>query len=145
NLPFLYLQVQLWVRELSGILRCFTEEPAFMWRHHSVGDAIKAFPPYFCRECGASGWLMVKHDNRNNFENDIGYINTKYFTNHKNVFLVNTDSDQHKHIDDYQPTETLHTFVNEENLRLNDKEAPGRIGIFAYRSVKGNRNEHICP
>lgn len=145
KLPFLYLQVQLWVRELSGIVRCFTEEPAFMWRHHSVGDSIKAFPPYFCRECGASGWLMVKHDNRNNFENDISDINTKYFTNHKNVFLVNTDSDQHKHIDDYQPTETLHTFVNEENLRLNDKNANGRLGIFAYRSVKHNRNEHICP
>ena len=32
-IPMLYLQVQLWQRELSGVLRYFQKEPEFTWRH----------------------------------------------------------------------------------------------------------------
>ncbi|MBT7497492.1 DEAD/DEAH box helicase, partial [Candidatus Woesearchaeota archaeon] len=69
--PFLFLQIQIWVREMSGLLREFNEEPKFTWRDKIAGkEENAALPPYFCRECGASGWLAVKHDNRNQFELD---------------------------------------------------------------------------
>lgn len=145
RLPLLYLQVQLWVRELSGILRQLSAVPAFTWRDKSEKEALKAFPPYFCRECGASGWVVEKHDNRNQLEDDAASIYQKYFSNHKNVFFLNTDSPDHQHIAEYNPSEFLHTYINQGNLKLHDKEGAGRLGVFAYRQVKNNHNVHVCP
>jgi DEAD/DEAH box helicase domain-containing protein len=35
--PFLYLQIQIWIRELSGVLREINEQPKFTWKD-KVGD-----------------------------------------------------------------------------------------------------------
>ena len=34
--PFLYLQIQVWVRELSGVFRVVNEKPIFAWRDKTV-------------------------------------------------------------------------------------------------------------
>jgi len=146
ELPFLYLQVQLWVRELSGVLRRFSPEPEFTWRDkQAVTSEGKALPAYFCRECGASGWLAVKHDNRNQFEDEVNDVYSKYFSNHKNIFFVNTATDGHKPVEEYAPTEQLLTFVNQYSLGLHDKEGPGRVHVIALRKVKNNHSQHFCP
>ncbi len=68
--PFLFNQAQLWVREFSQVQRVFSSEPKFAWREEvEAEDAVKKLPPWFCRECGASGWLGLKHDNKDRFEN----------------------------------------------------------------------------
>ncbi len=146
EMPFLYLQAQLWARELSGIVRVLSPEPVFTWRDkRAPALEPKALPAYYCRECGASGWLGVKHDNRNKIEEDILEVYNKYFSNHKNVFFINTDTPEHKHVEEYTPTEALHTFANQYSLHLHDKEGPGRLPIIAYRSVRNNRSQHFCP
>lgn len=146
ELPMLYLQTQLWIRELSGVLRQLSSSPTFVWRDQLASpENIKALPAYFCRECGASGWLGVKHDNRNKFEDDINDVYQKYFTNHKNIFLINTSELGHKPVDEYQPTESHDCFLGERSLELHDREGPGRLPILAYRVVRNNRNWHFCP
>ena len=76
---------------MSGLLREFNEEPKFTWRDKIAGkEENAALPPYFCRECGASGWLAVKHDNRNQFELDPLEVYEYYFSNHKNIYFTNT-------------------------------------------------------
>jgi len=89
--PFLYLQIQLWIRELSGVLREFNEQPIFTWKD-KVGDKYdpKALPAYYCRECGASGWLGVKDDNKNHFNDDPNQVYEYFLGNHKNVYFLNT-------------------------------------------------------
>ena len=47
--PMLYLQVQLWQRELSGILRYVQPYPEFTWRDGDKKDIV-ALPMYFCRD-----------------------------------------------------------------------------------------------
>ncbi|MBL7791125.1 MAG: DEAD/DEAH box helicase [Saprospiraceae bacterium] len=143
RLPLLYMQVQLWVRELSGILRNFSGEPSFTWRDKVEKEPRTAFPPYFCRDCGASGWLAVKHDNRNKFEDDIGDIYNKYFSNHKNVYFVNTPD--HPHISEYPLDWTVHKFIGEATLTLHDTGGPDRLEVNAYRVVNNNHAVHICP
>src|SRR5690606_21911770 len=61
--PFVFVQVQLWIRELSGVLRRVSEKPEFVWREQSESEVVAALPPWFCRECGESGWLVLKHEN----------------------------------------------------------------------------------
>lgn len=144
--PFLFLQVQIWVRELSGLLREFSEKPTFTWRDKVVGkDETAALPPYFCRECGASGWLAVKHDNRNNFEKDPLDVYEKYFTNHKNIYFVNTFEEVHYAIDEYEPTNSLTPHVHPVDLKYTDSSSDKTIQVRAYRKVKEQKNIHTCP
>lgn len=144
--PFLYLQIQMWIRELSGILRDFKSEPSFSWKDKiNPEDFARALPPYFCRECGASGWLGVKHDNRTKFESDIKDVYQKYFSNHKNLFFINTDIEEHQPIGEYQATEAHRNYVNETNLEFHDSEKEGRVKVLAQKQMKGTKNVHICP
>lgn len=144
--PFLFLQIQIWIRELSGLLREFNEEPTFTWRDKIAGKYENAaLPPYFCRECGASGWLAIKHDNRNQFEPDPLEVYEHYFTNHKNIYLVNTYNEAHMAIEEYSPSTTLSPFVHQVDLKHHDHIADRRIQMLAYRKVNDKKSVHTCP
>ncbi len=89
-IPMLYLQVQLWQRELSGILRYFQKEPEFVWRHSLKKDEDRiALPMYFCRECGASGWLTRRLATDNFYCSDVSTINKAFMDREKKVVLLN--------------------------------------------------------
>jgi len=144
--PFLFLQIQIWIRELSGVLRVFSEQPTFTWRDKIIGkNEALALPPYFCRECGASGWLANKQDGRNNFEIDPLDVYTKYFDNHKNVYFVNYNTPAHYKIEEYEPTAAITPYVHEVDLKFHDTPSDRRINLLAYRKVKDNKGLHTCP
>lgn len=144
--PLLYVQIQLWIRELSGILRLFQEEPHFSWKDSvSDEDKVKAFPPYFCRECGTSGWATVKHDNRNNIESDISDTYQKYFSNHKNLYFSNIYSENHLKIDEYQPSDTIDAYVDKNTLGLYHEQKSNRARIISYRKIIETKADHVCP
>lgn len=84
-IPMLYLQVQLWQRELSGILRFFQKEPEFTWRYSlkkNLDDRI-SLPMYFCRECGASGWLSRRLATDDSYCSDVSSINKAFMNREK--------------------------------------------------------------
>lgn len=142
--PFLFLQIQLWIRELSGVLRMVGTEPVFTWKD-KAGEKYepKALPSYYCRECGASGWLAVKDDNKNHFFSDPNQVYENFFSNHKNIYLVNTSD--HKHIDEYEPTTTINDYVNSVDLSLNERSGEGKFPIHAVRKLRETKSRHICP
>ena len=101
-IPLLYLQVQLWQRELSGILRYFQKEPEFVWRHSLKKDEDRiALPMYFCRECGASGWISRRLATDDRYCSDIATINKAFMNREKEVMLLNIESKKHEAIDEY--------------------------------------------
>ena len=101
-IPMLYLQVQLWQRELSGILRYFQKEPEFVWRHSLKKDEDRiALPMYFCRECGASGWITRRLATDDRYCSDITTINKSFMNHEKEIMLLNIESKKHEAIDDY--------------------------------------------
>lgn len=146
RLPFLFQQVQLWARELSGILRLFQPEPAFTWKDSVTANAsVRALPPYFCRECGASGWLAVKHDNRNSLESDIADTYRKFFENHKNLYFANPWTSDNLKTDEYQPDDTIEQYADPLSLDLSHQPFGANFRVIAYRKVNGTRSEHYCP
>jgi len=145
HFPFLFLQIQLWIREVSGLLRIFDKVPRFSWRDTiSKKDDRAALPAYFCRECGASGWMAVKHDNRNQFETDPLEVYEKYFSHHKNLYFINTYAENHLAIEEYNPSTTLATYVDCSDLRHFDHESDRRVHIIAYRKTTERRSLHVC-
>lgn len=104
--PVLYLQIQLWQRELSGVLRYVQEKPEFTWRDKLSNDGRVALPMYFCRDCGASGWLSKRLQTDNHFSANISDINVAFIQEHdKDVCLLNLDTPRHEPIEEYLGTD----------------------------------------
>ena len=145
--PFLYLQIQIWIRELSGLLREVGIDPVFSWKDKIAGkNEAKGLPPWFCRECGASGWLGLKNDNRNSFEQDLPAIYDHFFSNHKNIYFVNSGTEAHKPIDEYEPTDSLSDrYVNRLDLSIHDTKGENKVKIIAVRKLHNSRARHVCP
>lgn len=142
--PFLFLQVQLWIRELSGVLRVLGDAPRFIWKDETgVKNAPKAMPAYYCRECGASGWLGVKDDNKNHFSDDPAQVYEYFFSNHKNIYFVNTS--EHKHIAEYEPGNAINEYLNTIDLSLGHSSHPDGFRMQAVRKLRGTKSRHICP
>jgi len=146
--PFLLLRVQLWVRELSGIMRFVDDSTEFSWRDSNKPDEKNraTLPMYYCRDCGASGWLAKKPDNHNKFDSDYREIFRDYFSNHKNIYLVNKDNEVHEPITEYKATDTLKIKVSKDSLELRNEESEDHLSVIALRRLdKNSRAEHVCP
>lgn len=142
--PFLYVQIQIWVRELSGLLRKLNETPSFLWKDNAgTKYEEKSLPAYHCRECGSSGWLGVKDDNKNHFYDDANQVYEYFFNNHKNIYFINTAS--HKHIEEYEPTNTIDGYLHPVEMTIKDKDSADVFKIHAVRKLNESKARHICP
>lgn len=142
--PLLFIQIQIWIRELSGVLREMSETPKFTWKDKVAGENDpRALPAYFCRDCGSSGWLGIKDDNKNHFDTDPQKVYEYYFENHKNIYFINTTN--HKHIEEYEPTNTINDYIGTKTLQLQEKEGTNTFKIQAVRKLNETRAKHICP
>lgn len=143
--PFVYLQVHLWVRELSGVLREVDDEPKFVWNEQINTERHAALPPYFCRECGASGWIGVKDDNKNAFDLDPNKSYDYYFSHHKNLYLLNYNEDKYQPIEEYDASNLDKRFVDKDVLSLYDTTNEDRVDLLFTRKVNNNKTDHVCP
>lgn len=58
--PLVSLQVQLWVRELTRMLRRVDGVPRFAWWHDAPDEQSgRVLPAAHCRACGRSGWMAT--------------------------------------------------------------------------------------
>ena len=67
--PLFSIEVQLWIREVSRVLRSVERDASFRWRDSAAPDddddaAASPFelPATFCRNCGHSGWMAVQSE-----------------------------------------------------------------------------------
>ena len=87
--PFLTLQVQLWVREVSRLMRELSPAPRFFWRDDvPLSSERHGFPAYFCRECGHSGWLTFMREGDDYLTDDSRKIYSEYFARSRHVRYV---------------------------------------------------------
>lgn len=146
--PFLYLQIQLWIRELSGLSRKINDSPEFTWRNEISFEEEKSvsLPAYFCRECGASGWLAVKNDNERKFHIDPAEANSHFFSKNKNIYCLNVDDGTHDPVEEYGASDVLKTFIDKENLQMYDKQQADRMAVVAVRKVSNDNKALLyCP
>lgn len=140
--PLLYLQVQLWQRELSGIQRFVQNEPEFTWRDSIPMDDRISLPIYFCRDCGNSGWITTKKATVRKFATDASAINTAFMDGDKDVILMNTENRKNEPIEDYinqnGVNETL--YIHPDDLTIGAKTDPEvlRVRVLSRRIFAQN-------
>ncbi|WP_007024511.1 DEAD/DEAH box helicase, partial [Saccharomonospora iraqiensis] len=58
--PLVNVEVQLWIRELTRMLRAVADTPRFAWWHDGAPtDEARYLPAAYCRVCGRSGWQTM--------------------------------------------------------------------------------------
>ena len=150
--PFMPLQVQLWVRELSGIRRIVAPTPQFTWKNdmQTGGDNTVALPMYYCRECGASGWIAAKAETLNKFENDGNLAAQRFMRRETSVWLLNTNETTHLPDKD-DNFEVIQTRIKPDTLDFaNHIEGDELMKIIACRREETSRSTrkrstHWCP
>lgn len=153
--PFLYLQVQLWLRELSGVLRVMSKDVKFTWRKdiNKQDKEVLALPAYFCRECGDSGWVAYKTKNSLCLSDDPVKTASAFINNNEHSYLLNLYSDEHKPIDEYSG-EIYEWWIDPTDLHIYNVEGDpeeGRIHVYAMRKTEAGKNGHnpkfveLCP
>lgn len=153
--PFLYLQVQLWLRELSGFLRIMSNDVKFTWRKDVNKEDKRqlALPAYYCRECGDSGWIAYKTKKSNCLDKDPGKTASQFIANNENCWLLTLCKDENKPIDEYQGI-TESWWIDPSDLHVydqQDEENENRIHVYAMRKIeagKQNKNPRFiqsCP
>ena len=150
--PFLPLQVQLWVRELSGIRRYVSQEPRFTWKSDvqtpEVTDA--ALPMYYCRECGASGWITRKSDAESKFDRKGAACARAFMEREKDVWLLNTVSESHLPDKNFEYSREPYR-IKRETLEIVNHLNPddSQVSVIACRRLEQarghNHSSHFCP
>lgn len=151
KLPFLFLQVQLWVRELSGIRRVFTGRPLFTWRDGKDPEVpeSKSLPIWYCRDCGASGWYMLKNEHADCFETSDTDITKAVMADDKRIYLV-CPVNEGSIAEDYKNKDGFdRLWIDPVTFKYSDQAEKGYIECWAARRIerKGNhdRFENTCP
>jgi ATP-dependent helicase YprA (DUF1998 family) len=58
--PLCNVEVQLWLREVTRMLRAVDTVPRFAWWHDGAAeDEARFLPAAYCRVCGRSGWAAL--------------------------------------------------------------------------------------
>ena len=150
--PLLYLQIQLWQRELSGIQRFVQSEPEFTWRDAIVRDERISLPIWFCRDCGASGWLSTFKHSGSKFGTDTTKINQAFMSNDRDVRLLSTDTRQHEPVADYLGNMTVNEthYIHTDDLTIGSRNDDNVLKVRVLRrSMQGDNGKIIldkhCP
>lgn len=153
TVPMLYMQVQLWQRELSGILRYVQKEPDFVWRGSlKTDDDRVALPMYFCRDCGASGWISRRLATDDRYCSDIRTVNLAFANKEKEVVLLNTEMKRHEAVDDYTGDNALNVthYVRMKDLTEASQSDSDTIRLRICSKQTSNKNGNqkfarTCP
>ncbi len=151
--PFLFLQVQLWQRELSGILRYVSDKPRFTWRNSIEADEdTVALPMWYCRDCGASGWITSRKLTDKKFCSDITEVNKAFMDHSGDLLLMNTESERHNPIDDFMTDCSINTtyFIHTNDLTDAAETDPKTMEVrVCLKKSSGNgkkpRVQMACP
>ena len=93
--PMLNVQVQLWVRELTRMLRQVGPEPIFDWWHDGPPTDGTFLPAVHCRVCGHSGWMSSTTELGDSFAHDPQTIwrdSARPATRHKTRVMLLADA-----------------------------------------------------
>lgn len=150
RLPWVFLQVQLWQRELSGILRVVQKEPEFTWRDGQQHDERVSLPLYFCRDCGASGWITTRAETEHRYSAGPQAAVKAFMDKDPEVRLLNTCTESHRPIADYlgENTANEEEYINPADMTIVGKNDDDALHVVALRRgathTEGGRLRFDC-
>ncbi len=163
EVPFLRVQMQLWLREVRGLLQTLGPVPRFEWQSEQAGGAIETssdaeedghrvagLPMIRCRECGASGLAAVQESGEGRLRDDrekrrIGKAWLERSKSARLVMLGHADEDtgQNVHL-----CPICLALTDETGCGCLGEETPAAIPIRLYGELTDEqfpRFKPVCP
>ena len=152
--PFLFVQVQLWMRELRRLVAKVDRESVTYEIAHDLNSqqAKEYLPVVNCRECGITGWVSVLNERQNATMNNLEGFYNRYFKGDDKVIMMFPKGHQDQIPNMIRgrlcPT-CLQVTVGEEGSHTCQSCGDEMIDILIPNQIKtigsGSRKQYICP
>jgi len=87
--PFLFVRVQLWLRELARMVASLDEQPTLTYSDDLKPEEVQLhYPVIHCRDCHATGWGGVKKDGNAHLMSDLDLFYPAFFSQDSRVTFI---------------------------------------------------------
>jgi DEAD/DEAH box helicase domain-containing protein len=143
--PFLFVKVQLWLRELARMVATLDCKPKLTFDHDLKSkEEIKHYPILHCRDCHVMGWGGVKKNGgTGELINDLDLFYQSFFSNDSRVkFIFPIDQTP-------QNITGIIYYINQNGFETDEDEQSGIKVFESNNKIKDGPNQgkthHNCP
>lgn len=139
--PFLFVKVQIWLRELARMVATLEEKPKLNYDHDLKSkEDIKHYPILHCRDCHTMGWGGVKKSGgTGELINDLDLFYQAFFSNDPRVKFIFPIEQNNKNI------KGNIYYINSSGFET-DNENIGSIKVLESDNIATNgKSHHHCP
>lgn len=150
KIPFLQVQVQIWIREMRRLLRKVSNKPEFYWKDGSKSLDKLGLPMYYCRDCGHSGWLTHQIDGSGPLETDTTSIYNRFFDKSRHTRYIYLDDGEEIYVNDQQQI-AERVFLNPKDLSVQTSQSKNETFVQVIiregkvTNTKPPKDRHSCP
>ena len=139
--PFLFVRVQLWLRELARMVATLDEKPQLTYSDDLKPEEFKIhYPVIHCRDCHATGWGGVKKDGTGELQSDLDLFYQAFFSHDSRVKFIFPIKENPKNL-------TGHIYyISKSGSEMPDGESDGCIKVYENDNIDSKGKSHSnCP
>jgi DEAD/DEAH box helicase domain-containing protein len=140
--PFLFVRVQVWLRELARMVATLDEKPMLTYSDDLKPDEIKLhYPVIHCRDCHATGWGGVKKAGNGEIQSDLDLFYQAFFSHDSRVKFFFP-------IEDRAHDLTGHVYyISKSGIEIFDKDDEHNgIKVYEPNNIDSKGKSHSnCP
>nr|MBL0708394.1 DEAD/DEAH box helicase [Sulfurimonas sp.] len=139
--PFLFVRVQLWLRELARMVTTLDKKPMLAYSDDLKPEELEQyFPVIHCRDCHATGWGGVKKSGTNELQSDLKLFYQAFFSHDSRVKFVFPIDENPKNL-----TGRVY-YINRSGSEMPDGESDGCIKVYENDNIDSKGKSHSnCP
>ena len=139
--PFLFVRVQLWLRELARMVATLDEKPMLTYSDDLKPEEFERhFPVIHCRDCHTMGWGGVKKDGTGELQSDLDLFYQAFFSHDSRVKFIFPIEENPKNL-------TGHVYyISKSGSEMLDDDSDGCIKIYESNNIDNKGKSHSnCP
>jgi len=139
--PFLFVRVQLWLRELARMVATLDEKPVLTYSDDLKPEEFKVhYPLMHCRDCHATGWGGVKKDGTGELQSDLNLFYQAFFSQDSRVKFVFPIEENPRNL-----TGRVY-YISKSGSEMPDGESDGCIKVYENDNINSKGKSHSnCP
>ncbi len=139
--PFLFVRVQLWLRELARMVAPLEENPQLVYSDDLKADELERhFPVMHCRDCHAMGWGGVKKSGTGELQSDLILFYRSFFSHDNRVKFIFPIDKNPKNL-----TGRVY-YIDKHGQEMSDDDIDGCIKVYENDNINHDGKSHTnCP